>query len=306
MRFIAIFLCFIIYGGNVYSQSFVDNVSSKYSPWSVSAFTLITQESDQMNGGLLHNYTYIGPNYRLSPTERVALRGAVNSNTSGYDRFNGRCVQQQNMELADAFLEYNNYNLGWLPGIANIYWSGRVYLPVSKSSQHQKMITRYRSSTIVSHYVTQNAFIELRNTFNYYQQSSSTYYGTHTDDNCSVVDNNGPSNTKQYKMQNWVTMWYRWNPKFSFGVQYILGNDAWNHSRNYETSRQRDGRMQDSWMSLGPVIRYQFTNSASFMLSFRDVVQYSGFYKDQQDKLQELGEFRARNTEFAFLGFYRF
>jgi hypothetical protein len=43
--FVRTILCFILWCGNVYGQSVADNVSTKYSPWSVSAFSLISQES---------------------------------------------------------------------------------------------------------------------------------------------------------------------------------------------------------------------------------------------------------------------
>lgn len=305
--FVTLFLCFIFSCGKLYAQSVVDNVSRKYSPWSVSAFTLVTQESDQSNeGGLVNSYSFIGPNYRLNNRERVALRVAFNANSNGYDRFNGQCVQSQDMALANPFVEYNNYQLGLLPGIADVFWSGRVYLPLSQSSRRKKTIARYRSNTIFTRHLTQKIFGEFRNEVNYFQQSSSTYFGTHTEDDCSIADNTGPSNTRQYRMGNWLSFWYRFNPRLSFGVQYILGNEGFNRTNTYQTSRQRFGRMDEIWMALGPVLRYQVSNNASFILSFRDVVEYSGYREERQDDLVELGEFRSRNTELAFLGFYRF
>ncbi len=306
IRFLLTFLCFVLCCGNVQAQSVVDNVSSKYTPWSVSAFTLLSQESDQAQGGLLNSYTYLGPNYRINQNERIALRAAFTANTAGYDRFNGRCRQDQGMELANPFLEYNNYNLGWLPGVADIFWSGRVYAPISKSSRRKRTITRVRSNTIISRFFTQKIFGEFRNEFNYFHQSSSTYFGTHTEDDCSTADNTGPSNTRQYRMSNWFSLWYRANARLSFGVQYILEQEGYNETRTFETSRQRFGRMNEISMALGPVLRYQVSNNASFIVSFRDVVEYSGYREDRQDDLAELGEFRSRNTEMAFLGFYRF
>ncbi len=301
------FLCFILSCGYVHAQSVVDNISDKYSPWSVSAFTLVSQETDQASqGGLLNSYTYLGPNYRLNQNERLALRAAFTVNSAGHDRFNGRCRQDQDMELADPFVEYNNYNLGWLPGIADVFWSGRVYLPLSKSARRKQTITRLRSNSIFTRYITQKVFGEFRNEVNYYHQSSSTYFGTHTEDDCSTADNTGPSNTRQYNMSNWLTLWYRITPRLSLGAQYILEQQGYNRTNTFDTNRQRFGRMQEISMLLGPVLRYQVSNSASFILSFRDAIEYSGFREDRQDDLAELGEFRSRNTELAFLGFYRF
>ncbi len=306
MRYFLPFYLILFFGGLVHAQSVVDNVSTKYTPWSVSGFTLVAQESDQAQGGLINSYNYLGPNYRIDRNQRLALRAAFIANSAGHDRFNGRCRQDQDMALADPFIEYNNYNLGWLPGIADIFWSGRIYVPLSKSSRRKKTIAEYRSNTILTRYFTQKIFGEFRNTFSYEHQSSSTYFGTHTEDDCSIADNTGPSNTREYIMDNWLSVWYRATPKLSFGLQYVLGEQKYNQTSTYDTSRQRFGRMREMSMSFGPTLRYQIAYNASFILSFRDVVEYSGYREERQDDLAELGEFRSRNTELAFLGFYRF
>ncbi len=305
--FVSLFLCFISWCGNVGAQSVTDNISDKYSPWSVSAFSLISQESDQSTrGGLLNSYNYFGPNYRLNSFERLAFRATFTANSNGYDRFNGECRVRQDAAISDPFFEYANYNLGWLPGIADMFWSGRVYVPVSKSSRRKQMIARYSSNTIFTRFFTRKIFGEYRNDVDFYQQSSTTYFGTHTEDDCSTADNTGPSNTVQYKMTNWLTLWYRFNSKWSVGGQYVLTNQGYNESRNTETSRQRNGRMQEISMQIGPVLRYNHSNNLSFILSFSDVVEYSGFHPERQDDLVELGEFRSRNTEIALLSFIRF
>jgi hypothetical protein len=236
----------------------------------------------------------------------LAVRGAFSANTTGYDSFNGECVVEQDAALENPFIEYNNYSLGWLPGIADIFWSGRVYVPVSKSSRRKNTIAVYRSSTIFTRFFTQRVFGEFRNDFQFYQQSSSTYFGTHTEDDCSTADNTGPSNTRQYRMRNWLSLWYRLNFRWSFGVQYVLENQAFNRTDTFQTSRQRNGRMDEISMAIGPTLRYTHSNNLSFILSFRDLVEYSGYHPERQDDLVELGEFRSRNTEIALLSFIRF
>ena len=107
-------------------------------------------------------------------------------------------------------------------------------------------------------------------------------------------------------MRNWLSLWYRLNFRWSFGVQYTIENQAFNRSGSVDTSRQRNGRMKEISMAIGPTLRYTANNNLSFILSFRDVVEYSGFHPERQDDLVELGEFRSRNTEIALLSFIRF
>lgn len=307
MKFGGLFLCFMIWCGHVQAQTIQERLRSTFNPWSVSGFSLISTESDQSyNGGMLNSYNFVGPNYRISGQERIDLKVAFNANTSGYDRFNGECRQEQGMELADPFFEYKNYNLGFLPGIADIFWYGRVYLPLSKSSRQKQMIGRYRSNMIVTRHFSKEFTAEFRNDVSFFHQSSSTYFGTHPEEDCSLVDNTGPSNTKAWRMDNWLSLWYRVTRNFSMGGSAILREDYYNRTSTYETNRQRFGRLHEITAFIGPSIRYTLNENLNFILSFRDRIEYSGFREDRQDDLAEFGEFRSRNTELSLLSFIRF
>ncbi|MEM7646794.1 MAG: hypothetical protein AAF203_07795, partial [Pseudomonadota bacterium] len=260
----------------VWAQTVQENINTSYSPWSVSAFSLITSELDQANdGGMLNSYNFIGPNYRLTPTERIALKAAFNANSTGHDRFNGDCTQQQDAEIANPFLEYRNTNLGFLPGIADMFWYGRIYIPISKSSRRKQTIARYRSNLILTRWITQGLSVEFRNDISFYHQSKTTYFGTHSDE-CQIVDNQGPSNTRQYRLDNWFSSWYRFNQRLSLGASLIFRQDGYNQTDAFETSRQRFGRMTEVKAMFGPSLRYNYSNNLSFIFSFRDVVEYSG------------------------------
>ncbi len=291
----------------LFAQTVQENVNTRYSPWSLSAFSLLSSESDQIQrGGNLNSYNYIGPNYRLNSNERVAFKATFNANSAGYDRFNGHCRQVSNGSFEDPFFEYNNYSLGWLPGIADVFWSGRIYLPLSSISRAKGTIARFKSNTIFSRYFTQNLFAEYRNDVSYYYQANTTYFGTHTEDNCDVLPNTGPSNTRRWRMDNWLSLWYIINRDISIGASFLMRDQIFNESEIYDTSRQRNGRMHEVTMYLGPSLRYNFSYNVSFILSYRDVVEYHGFHPDRKDDLVELGEFRSRNTELSLLSFIRF
>lgn len=306
MRLLITLLCFFFFCGNVYSQSVQETNSVGYSPWSVNAFSLISAEKDQYDdGGMLNGYNYAGVNYRVNPNERAAFKMAMTMNTSGYDRFNDSCVQTQDAALADPFLEYNVYNLGLFPSVGDVFWSGRVYLPLSKSSRNQNRIAHYRSNTIFTRYVTQDVFFELRNQVDFYHQSKTTYVGTHTEE-CQIVDNRNPSNTRRYRMDNWVNLWYRINRDFSVGFGGKVREQGYNRTSAYDTSRQRNGRMREISIFMGPSIRYNYSFNLSFILNYQDVVEYSGFHPDRQDDLSELGKFYSKNAEVSLLSFIRF
>ena len=307
MRFVTLLLCFIFFCGKAHGQTIQENINTRYSPWDVSGFSLISSESDQMNnGGQLSSHTYVGPNYRLNNRERLALKVAFNANTAGYSRFGGECSSDQDMELANPFIEYNNYNVGLLPGIADVFWSGRIYAPLAKSSRRKGRIARYKSNTIITRYITPKLFGEFRNDVSFYHHSKRTSFGTHLDDNCNIADNRGPSNTRAWRMDNWLSLWYRFNSRLSVGGSFMMREQGFNRSNEFETSRQRNGRMREISLFLGPSLRYMVSTDFSFILSFRDVVEYSGFHPERQDDLVELGEFRSRNTELSVLTFYRF
>lgn len=306
MRLFTLFLCFIGFCGNVYSQSVQETISTKYSPWSVNAFSLMSSELSQADqGGLLNSYNYVGPNYRLNSNERIAFKMAFNANTTGHDDFNGECVQDMDASFANPFLEYNNYGLGLLPGFADMFWSARIYFPMSKSSRRKKEIAQYKSNLILTHWVSQKFLIEFRNDMRFYHQSKTTYTGTHTEE-CRVVDNRNPSNTKKYRMDNWVSFWYRVNPIFSVGFSSKLREEGYNRTSAFDTSRQRFGRMQTFTASIGPSLRYTVNNNYNFILSLSDKIEYSGFKESRQGDLSELGKFRKENLELALLSFIRF
>ncbi len=306
MSFVTIFLCFIFSCGYVQAQTIQERVNTAYSPWDVSAFSLISSESDQIHsGGMLNSYNFIGPNYRIDREQRLALKMAFVANTNGYDRFNGTCGQTQNSEFADPFVEYNHYNVGLLPGIADVFWSGRIFFPVSRSSRDKNMIARYRSNTIITRFFTKRLLGEFRNDINFYHQSASTYVGSHTDDNCERQQNGGPSNTKMARMENWVSLWYRVSRNLSLGGSALIRDEFFNGS-DYSTSRQRNGRMHEISAMIGPSLRYTYSRNLNFIVSFRDRIEYSGFHPDRRDDLAEFAEFRSRNTELSLLSFIRF
>lgn len=307
MTVLSIFLCFILFCGNVYSQSVQENVNRNYSPWSITGFSLISRELDQVDrGGMLNSYNFVGPNYRINNNERIALKMAFNANSNGYDRFNGSCYQEQDASFGDPFIEYAQFNLGIAPELFDLYWNGRLYLPVSAPTRAQRTIGRYRSSAIFSRWVSQRVVVEFRNDFNFYHQSEATYIGTHTDEECRINTNDAPSNTKMYNMENWLSFWYLINFRLSAGVSLILEDEVYNASNQFATSRQRNGRMRETRASLGPSLRYNYNYNLSFILSLRDVAEYSGYRPERQDKLSELGTFKARNAELSLLTFLRF
>lgn len=306
MRFL--FLCIILFCGNLWAQTSVqETISTGYSPWSLSAFSLMSLESDQINsGGSLFSYNYIGPNYRLNFDERLSFKMPFLANSTGYDRFNDTCVQEQNMEIADPFFNYSNYNLALLPGEIDVYWDGRVYLPLSKNSRRQKMIGRLRSQFILSRLVTQNVQLEWRNLINFYHQSKSTYTAQGTNDQCQVGDNAGPSNTRRFRMENWLSTWYRVNRRWSLGVTAMFREDMRNQSSTVITSRQRNGRLKETSLRFGPTVRWIASHNLSFIASYNDVLEYSGFHPERQDNLSDLGTFKSENTEVVLSSFIRF
>ena len=134
-----LFLCIILFSGNLWAQSSIqETVDTGFSNWSWSAFSLLVANSSEVSeGGELFTYNYVGPNYRLNFNERLAIKIPFLAQTAGYDDINPQCGTDQDMELADPFINYSNYNMQ-LPLVSRLvdtYWDGRVYVPVSKPSR---------------------------------------------------------------------------------------------------------------------------------------------------------------------------
>lgn len=291
----------------VRAQSVQETVNTAYSPWAVTAFSLVNSEADQANrGGGLFSYNYIGPNYRINERERIALKAAFTASTAGYSRFNGECNMDQEAAFDDPFLEYANFNLGLLPGVADIFWSGRVYLPVSEASRQQKRIGRYDSNLIINRWVTRRVSVEARNDTTFYHQSQTTFRGQFMNDQCQLEDAQNPSNTRLYRMENWLSVWYVASRQWSFGLSAMVRDQGYNPSEAFETGRQREGRMRELTAFLGPSVRWNVHANLNFLFSVRDRVDFSGFHPDRQGSLTDLGQFRAKNTEISLLSFIRF
>ncbi|MCB0377732.1 MAG: hypothetical protein KDD33_04505 [Bdellovibrionales bacterium] len=305
------FLSFLIlaFTGSASASMFVqDSLNLRKTPWSFTGFSIASLEPDQLSdgGGRLQSYNYASINYRLSMRDRVSLRLPFNYNTAGYDRFNGECVQNQEWAVGDPIIGYTNYNLVLLPGEIDTFWNGRIYLPVSNTSQDQGRILRARNRFIFSRMLTQKLEIAYRDTFNYYHQAKTTYVGKHADDQCNLVDNDNPSNTKKYDWEQLVALWYSLGKNFGISWQGGMRTEMRNASNTIETSRQAFGRLREISAFMGPAIRFSVSDDINMILTYYDVAEFSGYREDRQDLLSDLGTFKSKNTEISLLTFFRF
>lgn len=271
--------------------SVLETQSHARSPWSYGFFSLASTELDQQDqgGGSLSTYNYLTVANRLDWGHRLALRLPFTYQTAGYDQFNGRADQSQQMGLQDIFVSLTAYHLALLPWDVGVYWEGRVYAPTSKFSRDTKMITRLRNDFILTKYLATNVILEYTNKFNYYYQSRTAYKNHFTDDSGFDVDT--VSLTKEFYLDHWIEAWYMFRPKFGLGLELGSEETWWNHSDVYGKSHTP----QHLW-KIGPSVKFALSDRANFIFSLENVV-------NNGTDAANFARFRTQDTRAVLLSF---
>ena len=271
---------------------------STYSPWSFSAFSLLSTEWDEnsQGGEMLSSYNYLSANYRIWGGRKLALRLPFTYSSAGYDSFNGDQHQESEFLLQNPFLSYVIYDLMLLPLDIGVFWEGRVYLPLSQYSREIGLITRLRNDIIFSKLLSRNWEVEYVNKLNYYAQSKSIV-GRIAMDKETGQKRVYIGNTKQWTMDHWLSTWYKFNPKTGFGFR-LGGKDTWyNNTGALNRGVKREFR-------LGPQFRFALAERANFIFSVERTMGYDNFNELSFRNLRGAG--RNNGLNWLLLSFLRF
>jgi hypothetical protein len=154
------------------------------------------------------------------------------------------------------------------------------------------MITRLRNDFIVGKTFNKYFDFEYVQKFNWFVQSKTAYRNTFRDEDDFEV--NVVSQTKRQELEHWLALWYKFTPETAISWRVGEEEQVWNAS----DAENRPDRSQKDRIT-GPQVRFPVTKNANFIFSYTDKVT-----RGQNEN--ELGQFRADNTEFTLLSFVRF
>lgn len=261
--------------------------------WSPSFFSLASKETDKMNdeGGRLSTYNYVTFASYLPNGWRLGLRVPFQYNSAGTDRFNGRKMNKSETFLQDIIIGVQDYDAFYLPWDVGVYWEGRVYLPTSKNSKKSGTVAALRNEFILSKKANRWFEVETNSKIKYFIQSNSTYRNSFEDEDGFNVE--VTSSTKKSEFEHSLRLWAKPTPETGIGIQAQLVDTYWNKSAPDIENKSKPG---ERLIKLGPEVRFPVTKSANFILSYADVV-------NRDDNRSELGQFKAKNTEFILFSF---
>lgn len=278
------------------STSVMETTLSTYKNWWINGFSLASVEAEpvQDGGASLSSYNYMSFNYRVGDGQHVAFRVPFTYNSAGFDSFNGDEVQKQSLDLADLLVDFTD-SATLLPFEIETFSRLRFELPTSKFSRYQRKIGGLRLDLIMSKNLARNLEIEYWPILTWNLNTLTVY------ENPEI--NNSLSHTKQYELNQRLTLWYRVNGDFSVG--WFAGTeDVWlNSSKANNTRRQREGRLGEHLLKTGPAVRYSLNRNLNFIFNVSNSVPMWGYTADRTGRMSDLGQFKPNQTEFVLLTF---
>lgn len=233
------------------------------------------------NGGRFESYNYFSINYRLSRTERIALRPAFFLNGAGRD-FRGQSQESQ-FSWSDAYFNYTNYALKLLPLDMTYITNVRVYLPTSQMSQDRGMIARIRPYFIATAPITSRLLYAIHFQPDFYFQKRTGF----------LNERGFPRGNKNYGYETFAELTYRFGPIFTFGIN--AGHEQmWTHSMPAEN--QDVFRTENLTASVSLGIMYGGLLTAVGVTQSRDLTR----------PRNQFSLFRDDESQYFARSFYRF
>jgi len=262
--------------------------------WRLNFFSLASTETDKMQdeGGRLSTYNYFTFSTYLPKSYRFVFRVPFQYNSAGTDRFNGSKQNGQELFLQDLIVGLTKGDIMMLPWDLGIYWEGRMYLPTSPHSRKTGLITRFRNEFIVNKVVSRRFELEYDQKFSYYLQSKTAYRDQFQDDQGFTV-NTVPA-TKRAELDHWLQAWFKFTAQSGIGWK-LGGEDEF----FYKSDANQRFKEPKHMVKTGPSVRFPISSDVNMIFAFDDKV-------DRESNLHELGQFRAKNTQFTLLTFARF
>ena len=208
-----------------------NSLSGKLNDWALTFFSIASQSN--MKPGKTANsdravdsYNYISTNYKLDSRQKVALNLPFTFNTQGQNEYGDQ--ETSNFALGDIHFVYSNYDLGYF-GDIDLSGKAKVYLPTSKASQSQGLISKFRFEGYADYQISRQwsvAYVAKPDI--YWQSQTANLNDTipQFDDGNYVTDPRQAN--KQFGLEHYLQVQYDINSVISFTTKTGF-NESWYH-----------------------------------------------------------------------------
>ncbi|UYL07690.1 hypothetical protein B9G69_011595 [Bdellovibrio sp. SKB1291214] len=208
------------------------SVGGRANDWSLTFFSIASQANmkpgkTETSTRSLDTYDYFSLNYKVSGEERASLRLPFLYNTAGQDEYGEQ--QTSNFAMQDIHFVYQNYDLGYF-GDIDLSGKVKVYLPSSKVSQEQGLITKIRLEGYADYRLSRRWSLAYVAKPDIYWQSQTASLNSSIptfDDGMYVTD---PRQTnKQFGLEHYLQVQWEINQMFAFSTKTGFVEN-WYHS----------------------------------------------------------------------------
>jgi hypothetical protein len=278
--------------------SAIETTSRSDSPFSYGGFSLgvINAESYNQGGTGFFTYNYATINYRVGDRQHFSFRIPFTYRSAGFDTFDDQKNKKQELLIDDLIVDFTN-SAALLPLDVEVFSRLRYELPTGKYSIEQNTLGSFRVDLIFSKHIIKHFQMEYWPIFRWNMHTQTVYVNP---------DNGSLSHTKRYELDQRLNFWYVPNSKVALGG-FVGTEDNWlNSSKVNSTARQRDGRLAEHFVKVGPAVRYNLNQNFSFLFNVSNLVPVSGFTEQRSGSMSDLGKFKPEHTQFVLLTFMNF
>lgn len=213
------------------------SISGRANDWSLTFFSIASVSNmkpgkEEKSNRSVDSYDYLSVNYKIDSVQKASMRLPWYFNTAGNNEYGDEVTSD--FALADIHFVYSNYDLGY---IGDVDLSGKVkaYLPTSKQSQNQGLITKIRFEGYADYQITRSLSVAYVAKPDIYWQSRTASLNDTIpmyDDGSFYVTDPRQTN-KQFGLEHYLQFQYDINSMFSVTSKTGF-NESWYHTSNVE------------------------------------------------------------------------
>lgn len=273
-----------------------EDFSTSYSPWRASFFNLSTMpvKGPEQGSAQVFTYNYFSFDYKLDSNRKYSIRPVFFYETSGYDSFGS--YKSPKATIGDAYAQYVDYGMAFLPGEVNMAGQFRVHLPTSQQSKEINQIARFEGVFTFEKLLARTLSLSYEVRPNYYWQSQKNYLRTWT---YVGGDRDGELTgriyqTKEYKLEHALEIEKKWNKHIGNAISIGMTHEGY-HDSAIENVESRHTDEINVGASLIADINHKFNLIASIQ---NNVPLHS--------PKREAKFLRSDEMEYVLLTFFRF
>lgn len=263
-----------------------------------SGFSLAVMDANgYSNGGTgFFTYNYATANYIIGDKQHIAFRVPFTYQSAGFDTLS-ETNKEQEARIDDLIFDITD-SATLLPLDIEVFSRLRYELPTAKYSRLQKSLGSFRFDFIFSKHLMPKWQAEYWPQFRWNMHTQTVYPNPDIDNNLS--------HTKRYELDQKITLWYVPNGTLAVGAFFGTEDTWYNASKTNSTRRQQDGRLAEHFLKVGPALRYNLNENIRFIFNVSNLVPLWGFTDERAGATNDLGKFKAEQTQFVLLTFLNF